>query len=95
MGEVASVKLFDLSGWTLTISNQRNVNEASYFLNLSLAAGATTLASLLFAGGHGRLAEFKGVNGHITTGRSEIAKKYGGFVVNLLDDFTLDGAPEP
>lgn len=95
MGEVASVKLFDLSGWTLTISNQRNVNEASYFLNLSLAAGATTLASPLLAGGHGRLAEFKGVNGHITTGRSEIAKKDGGFVVNLLDDFTLDGAPDP
>ena len=95
MGEVASGKLFDLSGWTLTISNQRNVNEASYFLNLSLAAGATTLESPLLAGGHGRLAEFEGVNGHITTGRSEIAKKYGGFVVNLLDDFTLDGAPDP
>ena len=65
------------------------------FLNLSIAAGATTLASPLFAGGHGRLAEFKGVNGHITTGRAEIAKKDGGFVVNLLDDFTFDGAPDP
>ena len=65
------------------------------FLNLSIAAGATTLASPLFASGHGRLAEFKGVNGHITTGRAEIAKKDGGFVVNLLDDFTLDGAPDP
>jgi hypothetical protein len=95
MGEVASVKLFDLSGWTLTISIQWNVNEASYFLNLSLAADATRLASPLLAGGHGRLAEFEGVNGHITTGRSEIGKKDGGFVVNLLDDFTLDGAPDP
>ena len=89
------MKLFDLSGWTLTISIQRNVNEASYFLNFSLATGATTLASPLLAGGHGRLAEFEGVNGHITTGRSEIGKKDGGFVINLLDDFTLDGAPDP
>ena len=89
------MKLFDLSGWTLTISNQRNVNEASYFLNLFLVAGATKLASPLLAAGYGRFAEFKGVNGHITIGRYEIAKKDGGFVVNLLDDFTLDGALDP
>ena len=95
MGEVASGKIIHLSGWALTISNQRNANETSSLLNLSVAAGATTLESSVFVGGYGWLAEFKGMNGHIATVRAEIAKKDGGFAVNFLDDFTFDGAPDP
>ena len=66
-----------------------------FFLNLSVATGVAAVTTPAFAGGHGRLAEFKGVNNHVTTGRVEIAKKDGGYVINLLDDFTFDGAPDP
>lgn len=65
------------------------------FLNLSLATGAVAVAGPVLAGGHGRIATFKGVNNHVTTGRVEIAKKGNGYVINLLDDFTFDGAPDP
>jgi hypothetical protein len=94
MGEVTSEKIIQLPGWALTINNQRNANETSSFLNLSVAAGATTLASSVFVGGYGRLAEFKGMNDHITTVRAEIAKKDGVFIVNILDNFTFDDAPD-
>lgn len=66
-----------------------------FFLNLSAAAATTAVAGPVFAGGHGRIANFKGVNNHITTGRVEIAKKDGGYVINLLGDFSFDGAPDP
>ena len=48
-------------------------------------------ASPAFAGGHGRLGMFSGVNGHTVTGTAEIA----GQSINLLDDFVFDGAPDP
>ncbi|MFT4707449.1 MAG: hypothetical protein ACI9PU_001291 [Ascidiaceihabitans sp.] len=35
------------------------------------------------------------MSNHFTTGRVEIAKKDGGYAINLLDDFTFDGAPDP
>lgn len=60
-----------------------------------LALSATGLASLtalpVFAGGHGRLGQFTGLSRHVTTGTAEIA----GDQVNLLADFTFDGAPDP
>jgi hypothetical protein len=66
-----------------------------FFLNLSVAAGAAVISTPAFAGGHGRLATFSGASNHVATGRVEIAKKNGEYVVNLLDDFTFDGAPDP
>lgn len=48
-------------------------------------------AAPAFAGGHGRLGTFTGVNNHVVTGTAEIA----GNQINLLDDFTFDGAPDP
>lgn len=56
-----------------------------------LAAALASTAIPAFAGGHGRLGTFTGVNNHITTGTAEIADGK----VNLLDDFTFDGAPDP
>ena len=66
------------------------MNRRSFF---SFAAGAVTAvsASTVFAGGHGRTGKFKGTNNHVTTGTAEIA----GNQVNLLGDFTFDGAPDP
>ncbi len=56
-----------------------------------LVAALATNATPLIAGGHGRLGTFTGVNNHLVTGTAEIA----GTEVNLLDDFTFDGAPDP
>lgn len=48
-----------------------------------------------FAGGHGRIGEFKGLSNHVTTGRAELVKSGKGGTVELLSDFTFDGAPDP
>ncbi|MEM1272544.1 MAG: DM13 domain-containing protein [Pseudomonadota bacterium] len=45
----------------------------------------------LRAGGHGRLGSFVGESNHETRGTAEIADG----MVNLLDDFWFDGAPDP
>lgn len=58
------------------------------FLASSLATAAAPAA---FAGGHGRLFSFVGINNHTVTGTAEIV----GTTVNLLDDFVFDGAPDP
>lgn len=58
------------------------------FIAACIASGAAPAA---FAGGHGRLFSFKGINGHTVTGTAEIA----GNTVNLLADFVFDGAPDP
>lgn len=60
-----------------------------------IIAAASLAASPALAGGHGRIGTFTGSSGHITTGRAELAKENGKFVVHLLDDFTFDGAPDP
>ena len=56
-----------------------------------VALSALSVAPAAFAGGHGRLGKFKGASNHITTGTAEIADGK----VNLLADFTFDGAPDP
>ena len=65
--------------------NRRN------FLTFTAVGLATLPATSLFAGGHGRTGTFKGASNHVTTGTAEIA----GNKVNLLADFTFDGAPDP
>lgn len=56
---------------------------------IAVLLGAT--AAPAFAGGHGRLGTWEGINGHTVTGTAEIA----GSSVNLLSDFVFDGAPDP
>ena len=56
-----------------------------------IQAGMAVAAIPAFAGGHGRLGTFKGESNHVTTGTAEIADGK----VNLLADFTFDGAPDP
>ncbi|WP_298840862.1 DM13 domain-containing protein [uncultured Roseobacter sp.] len=65
------------------------------FLNMTAAAVAATIAQPVLAGGHGRVAAFKKKNSYAVSGRAEIAKKGDGYVINLLDDFEFDGAPDP
>jgi hypothetical protein len=61
---------------------------------LIAGTSAITLTPAL-AGGHGRIGTFKGLNRHVTTGRAELVKKGNNGTVELLGDFTFDGAPDP
>ena len=61
------------------------------FLTITTTTLAMLPAAKLLAGGHGRLGTFKGASNHVTTGTAEVA----GNKVNLLGDFTFDGAPDP
>ena len=65
------------------------------FLNLALTAGAATLVTPALAGGHGRVAQFAKKNSYNVAGRAELVKEGNGYVVNLLDDFSFDKAPDP
>lgn len=55
------------------------------------AVAASTVAPAAFAGGHGRLFSFQGINNHTVSGTAEIV----GTTIHLLDDFRFDGAPDP
>lgn len=60
------------------------------------ALSVSTVAALpAFAGGHGRIGTFTGASNHTTTGRAEVVKSGTGGTVELLADFTFDGAPDP
>lgn len=61
------------------------------FLSLAATGTAVLAAGPSLAGGHGRLGTFTGASNHVTTGTAEIADGK----VNLLADFTFDGAPDP
>ncbi|WP_350336067.1 DM13 domain-containing protein [Coralliovum pocilloporae] len=61
---------------------------------LVFAAGLALAATSVQAGGakHGN---FTGKSDHITTGKVEVKKEGGYYVVKLGKDFSLDGAPDP
>jgi hypothetical protein len=65
------------------------------FVLAGIAAGASVFSFPALAGGHGRIGTFKGLSRHTTTGRAELVKKGSGGVVELMSDFTFDGAPDP
>jgi len=69
--------------------NRRSFLTRASSLSVALAAAHVTLPAL--AGGHGRLGTFTGASNHVTTGTAEIADGR----VNLLGDFSFDGAPDP
>ena len=62
---------------------------------LSTAAVTLVPAMPAMAGGHGKIGTFKGESNHVTTGRVEVVSADGKATINLLDDFTFDGAPDP
>lgn len=61
-----------------------------HFITAAVGLGAVS-AFPAVAGGHGRLGKFKGASNHVTTGTAELTKDS----VQLLADFTFDGAPDP
>ena len=62
-----------------------------------ISSAAVTLVAPLpaLAGGHGKIGTFEGKSNHITTGRVEVVNANGKATINLLDDFSFDGAPDP
>lgn len=66
-----------------------------FLLKAGATASVLAVAGPVFAGGHGRIGTFSGLNNHITTGRAELVKTDSGGTVELMDDFTFDGAPDP
>lgn len=42
-----------------------------------------------------RSGSFKGLSNHITTGTASLVKEGDGYVIQLGEDFTFDGAPDP
>lgn len=66
-----------------------------FLLQAGASASVLAIAHPVLAGGHGRIGSFKGLSNHITTGRAELVKTDNGGTVELLADFTFDGAPDP
>ncbi|MFY0693174.1 MAG: DM13 domain-containing protein [Paracoccaceae bacterium] len=66
-----------------------------FFIQGIVALSGASFAQTAFAGGHGRLGKFKGASNHTTSGTAELVKSGTGGTVELLDDFYLDGAPDP
>jgi len=62
---------------------------------ISLAGIGAMGAMPAFAGGHGNLGTFVGKKGYNTKGTAELVKEGGAWKVNLLDDFSFPGAPDP
>ncbi|GFE64539.1 DM13 domain-containing protein [Litoreibacter roseus] len=71
------------------------LNRRSFLKTATLSAAASVIAPYALAGGHGRLGTFTGASNHVTTGTAELVKSGNGGSVELLDDFTFDGAPDP
>ena len=62
---------------------------------ISSAAVSLVAPLPVFAGGHGKIGTFTGKSNHVTTGRVEVVNANGKATINLMDDFTFDGAPDP
>ncbi len=69
----------------------------SLFLNAAATGAALTLASTngALAGGAKKKGQFEGRSKHVTTGSVKIVKDGERYVVELGDDFSLDGGPDP
>lgn len=67
----------------------------SLFLNAAATGAALTLtsANVALAGGHG--GHFEGRSNHVTTGSVKIVKDGDRYIVELGEDFSLDGGPDP
>ncbi|WP_293575044.1 DM13 domain-containing protein [Phaeobacter sp.] len=71
------------------------LNRRSFF-----AAAAATTATLAISGATAAVAggakgTFEGLSNHITTGGVKVVKENGRYIVELADDFSLDGGPDP
>ncbi|WP_298851410.1 DM13 domain-containing protein [uncultured Ruegeria sp.] len=67
----------------------------SLFLNAAAAGASLALvsANTALAGGH--KGHFEGRSNHVTTGSVKLVKNGDRYIVELGDDFSLDGGPDP
>ncbi|WP_170760974.1 DM13 domain-containing protein [Ruegeria lacuscaerulensis] len=67
----------------------------SLFLNAAATGAALTLASTTFAVAGGHEGQFEGRSNHVTSGTVKMVKDGDRYIVELGDDFSLDGGPDP
>lgn len=65
------------------------------FLTAAASGAALTLASTGAALAGGPKGTFEGRSNHVTTGSVKVVKENGRYIVELGDDFSLDGGPDP
>ncbi len=72
------------------------ITRRSLFVNAAAAGAALTLASTgaAVAGGK-KKGQFTGLSNHVTTGSAKLTKQGDRYIVELGDDFSLDGGPDP
>ncbi len=69
----------------------------SLFVKAAATGAALTLASTgaALAGGAKKKGKFEGRSNHITSGSVKLVKDGERYIVELGDDFSLDGGPDP
>ncbi|WP_299950071.1 DM13 domain-containing protein [uncultured Ruegeria sp.] len=73
------------------------MNRRSLFVKAAAAGAALTLAgtSAAIAGSAKKKGTFEGLSNHITTGSAKVVKNGDRYIVELGEDFSLDGGPDP
>lgn len=67
----------------------------SLFLTAAASGMAMTLAAAVPAAAGGAKGSFTGLSNHVTSGSVKVVEKGGRYIVELGDDFSLDGGPDP
>ncbi len=69
----------------------------SHFVKAAATGAALTLAgtTTALAGGAKKKGNFEGRSNHITSGSVKLVKDGDRYIVELGDDFSLDGGPDP
>ena len=68
---------------------------ATLLPRLALAFSLLIAATISIADGATRSGSFTGLSNHVTSGTATIVQTDSGYVIELGEDFSFDGAPDP
>ncbi|KIC10237.1 twin-arginine translocation pathway signal protein [Leisingera sp. ANG-M1] len=71
------------------------LNRRSFFAAAAATTAAVTLTGATAAVAGGVKGHFEGRSNHVTSGAVKIVEEGGRYIVELGDDFSLDGGPDP
>ncbi|MCG7493926.1 DM13 domain-containing protein [Thalassobius sp. Cn5-15] len=71
------------------------MNRRQFFAASAAAGAVSALGQQAVAAETGQSGTFEGRSNHVTTGSVQIVEIEGKYVVELGDDFSLDGGPDP
>ncbi|MEX0305070.1 MAG: DM13 domain-containing protein [Leisingera sp.] len=71
------------------------LNRRSFFAAAAATTTAVTLTGATAAVAGGVSGNFEGRSNHVTSGGVKIVEEGGRYIVELADDFSLDGGPDP